>query len=199
MEWASKIDVEKHRESWAAIFTSAQLALRFCNFDHIEAEAAVRRALDAGDDDQLDIMSANWEDDVKRLEALIAIMKEARMRAAVSKNRLMRFESVIWRFDVSEYTALKAQNPGAILFYRMGDFYELLFDDAGIAARALGVVLTKRAGHEPIPLCRVPVARAEDYLNRLVCQGRSVAVCELIRNLDGSYRREVFRVAKPRV
>ncbi|MGH6846448.1 MAG: hypothetical protein ACREC0_03100 [Methylocella sp.] len=195
----TKIDVEKQRQNWNAMFTSAQFALRFCNFDHVEAEAAVRRTLDASDDHVFNAMADDRADDIERLETLAAIMKEAGARLAISKAKTRKVENAIWAFNVNEYDALKAQNPGAILFYRMGGFYELLLGDAEIAARALGIVLTKRGGRGPISMCRVPVARAEDYLNRLIGQGRHVAICEHVRNLDGSYRREVARFAKPGV
>ena len=89
----------------------------------------------------------------------------------------------------------------------MGDFYELFFDDAEIAARALGIVLTKRGKHEgmDIPMCGVPVERAEDYLNRLIGQGHRVAVCEQIedpaearkRGGKSVVRREVVRLVTP--
>ncbi|HTZ00833.1 MAG TPA: DNA mismatch repair protein MutS, partial [Xanthobacteraceae bacterium] len=85
---------------------------------------------------------------------------------------------------MEQYIEIKAANPDCLLFYRMGDFYELFFEDAEIAARALGIVLTKRGRHEgkDIPMCGVPVERAEDYLNRLISQGHRVAVCEQIED-----------------
>jgi DNA mismatch repair protein MutS len=108
---------------------------------------------------------------------------------------------------MAQYCAIKAQNPGSLLFYRMGDFYELFFEDAGIAARALGIVLTKRGKHEgrDIPMCGVPVERAEDYLNRLIGQGHRVAVCEQVedpaearrRGNKSIVRREVVRLVTP--
>jgi DNA mismatch repair protein MutS len=108
---------------------------------------------------------------------------------------------------MAQYRAIKAQNPGSLLFYRMGDFYELFFDDAEIAARALSIVLTKRGKHEgmDIPMCGVPVERAEDYLNRLIGQGHRVAVCEQIedpaearkRGGKSVVRREVVRLVTP--
>ncbi len=108
---------------------------------------------------------------------------------------------------MAQYSAIKAQNPGSLLFYRMGDFYELFFEDAGIAARALGIVLTKRGKHEgrDIPMCGVPVERAEDYLNRLIGQGHRVAVCEQVedpaearkRGAKSVVRREVVRLVTP--
>src|SRR6476660_3779677 len=81
---------------------------------------------------------------------------------------------------MEQYLEIKAAHPGLLLFYRMGDFYELFFEDAELASRALGIVLTKRGKHqgEDIPMCGVPVERAEDYLHRLIAQGFRVAVCE---------------------
>jgi DNA mismatch repair protein MutS len=81
---------------------------------------------------------------------------------------------------MEQYIEIKAANPGALLFYRMGDFYELFFSDAEVASRALGIALTKRGKHqgEDIPMCGVPVLRAEEYLNRLIALGHRVAVCE---------------------
>src|SRR3954462_14966625 len=81
---------------------------------------------------------------------------------------------------MEQYLEIKAANPGLMLFYRMGDFYELFFEDAEKASRALGIVLTKRGKHagDDIPMCGVPVERSEDYLHRLIAQGHRVAVCE---------------------
>lgn len=109
---------------------------------------------------------------------------------------------------MAQYSAIKAENPGSLLFYRMGDFYELFFGDAEIAARALSIVLTKRGKHEgqDIPMCGVPVERAEDYLNRLIGQGHRVAVCEQQiedpaearkRGAKSVVRREVVRLVTP--
>src|SRR3954464_14774126 len=66
---------------------------------------------------------------------------------------------------MAQYIEIKAANPDCLLFYRMGDFYELFFDDAEIASRALGIVLTKRGKHlgRDIPMCGVPVIRADEY------------------------------------
>jgi DNA mismatch repair protein MutS len=108
---------------------------------------------------------------------------------------------------MAQYHAIKAQHKGALLFYRMGDFYELFFEDAEIAAKALGIVLTRRGKHEglDIPMCGVPVERAEDYLHRLIGQGHRVAVCEQIedpkdakkRGAKSVVRREVVRLVTP--
>src|SRR5450631_2334265 len=81
---------------------------------------------------------------------------------------------------MEQYLEIKAAHPGLLLFYRMGDFYELFFEDAEIASKTLGLVLTKRGMHQgmDIPMCGVPVERSEDYLHRLIAAGHRVAVCE---------------------
>src|SRR4051794_20075759 len=81
---------------------------------------------------------------------------------------------------MKQYLEIKAANPDCLLFYRMGDFYELFFEDAEIASRALGIVLTKRGKHQgaDIPMCGVPIHRSDDYLHRLIAAGFRVAVCE---------------------
>ena len=85
---------------------------------------------------------------------------------------------------MEQYLEIKAAHPGLLLFYRMGDFYELFFEDAEIASRTLGIVLTKRGKHQgmDIPMCGVPVERSEDYLHRLINAGHRVAVCEQTEN-----------------
>src|SRR6201981_2286283 len=85
---------------------------------------------------------------------------------------------------MEQYIEIKAANPDCLLFYRMGDFYELFFEDAEIAARALGIVLTKRGKHlrRDIPMCGVPVHRADEYLHRLIALGHRVAVCEQLED-----------------
>jgi DNA mismatch repair protein MutS len=81
---------------------------------------------------------------------------------------------------MAQYLEIKRQNPDCLLFYRMGDFYELFFEDAALAARALDIALTKRGKHEgeDIPMCGVPVHAAEAYLAKLIRRGFRVAVCE---------------------
>ena len=108
---------------------------------------------------------------------------------------------------MAQYFEIKAANPDCLLFYRMGDFYELFFDDAEVASRALGIVLTKRGKHEgeDIRMCGVPVERADDYLNRLIALGHRVAVCEQLedpaeakkRGAKSVVRREVVRLVTP--
>src|SRR5712692_8455579 len=108
---------------------------------------------------------------------------------------------------MEQFIELKAANPDCLLFYRMGDFYELFFEDAEIAARALGIVLTKRGKHlgRDIPMCGVPVHRADEYLHRLIALGHRVAVCEQLedpaeakkRGGKSVVRRDVIRVVTP--
>jgi len=108
---------------------------------------------------------------------------------------------------MEQYIEIKAANPDCLLFYRMGDFYELFFEDAEVAARALGIVLTKRGKHlgRDIPMCGVPVHRADEYLHRLIALGHRVAVCEQLedpaeakkRGGKSVVRRDVIRVVTP--
>lgn len=108
---------------------------------------------------------------------------------------------------MAQYLAIKAAHPDALLFYRMGDFYELFFADAEQAAKALGIVLTRRGKHEgaDIPMCGVPVERHEDYLHRLIRAGFRVAICEqtedpaLARKRGGKsvVQRAVVRLVTP--
>ena len=108
---------------------------------------------------------------------------------------------------MEQYIEIKAANPDCLLFYRMGDFYELFFDDAEVASRALGIVLTKRGKHrgQDIPMCGVPIHRADDYLHRLIALGHRVAVCEQTedpaearkRGAKSVVRRDVVRLVTP--
>jgi DNA mismatch repair protein MutS len=81
---------------------------------------------------------------------------------------------------MAQYLAIKAAHPEFLLFYRMGDFYEMFFDDARNAAAALDIALTKRGHHlgQDIPMCGVPVSNHEVYLSRLIRKGFKVALCE---------------------
>ena len=99
---------------------------------------------------------------------------------------------------MAQYFEIKTANPDCLLFYRMGDFYELFFDDAEVASRALGIVLTKRGKHdgEDIRMCGVPVERADDYLNRLIALGHRVAVCEQLEDPAEAKRRGAKSVVK---
>jgi DNA mismatch repair protein MutS len=108
---------------------------------------------------------------------------------------------------MEQYIEIKAANPDCLLFYRMGDFYELFFHDADVASRALGIVLTKRGKHlgHDIPMCGVPIERADEYLHRLIALGHRVAVCEQLedpaearkRGTKSVVRRDVVRLVTP--
>lgn len=108
---------------------------------------------------------------------------------------------------MAQYFEIKAVNPGYLLFYRMGDFYELFFEDAEIASAALGIVLTKRGKHlgEDIGMCGVPIHAANDYLNKLIKLGHRVAICEQVedpaeakkRGSKSVVKRDVVRLVTP--
>ena len=108
---------------------------------------------------------------------------------------------------MAQYLDIKAQHPGALLFYRMGDFYEMFFDDAVAAAAALDIALTRRGTHlgEPIQMCGVPVHAAEGYLLALIRKGFRVAIAEQMedpaeakkRGSKAVVRREVVRLVTP--
>ena len=106
---------------------------------------------------------------------------------------------------MSQYLEIKSAHHEYLLFYRMGDFYELFFEDAVKAANALDIALTKRGKHlgEDIPMCGVPVHTAEAYLEKLIRNGFRVAVCEqmedsaLARKRGAPVRREVIRLVTP--
>ncbi len=99
---------------------------------------------------------------------------------------------------MAQYLAIKAEYADSLLFYRMGDFYELFFADAEVASRALGIVLTKRGKHldEDIPMCGVPVERADDYLHRLIGFGHRVAICEQTEDPAEARKRGAKAVVK---
>ena len=108
---------------------------------------------------------------------------------------------------IAQFLAIKAANPDCLLFYRMGDFYELFFEDAEIASKALGIVLTKRGKFDgaDIPMCGVPIMRSDDYLQKLIGLGHRVAVCEQIedpaeakkRGAKSVVKRDVIRLVTP--
>src|ERR1700704_5688639 len=102
-----------------------------------------------------------------------------------------------------QYLDAKRQHRDAIVFFRMGDFYELFFEDARVAARALDLTLTSRskdAGGNGIPMCGVPFHAMDGYLAKLVRKGFRVAICEQVedpKKAKGLVRREVVRVVSP--
>lgn len=103
---------------------------------------------------------------------------------------------------MKQFFAAKAEHPDVLMFFRMGDFYELFFDDARKAARLLDITLTQRgqSGGQPIPMAGVPHHSAEGYLARLVALGESVAICEQIGDpalAKGIVERKVVRIVTP--
>ena len=108
---------------------------------------------------------------------------------------------------MAQYLEIKQQHQDYLLFYRMGDFYEMFFDDAVTASKALDIALTKRGKHEgqDIPMCGVPFHAYESYLAKLIRQGYKVAICEQTedpkeakkRGYKSVVRREVIRLVTP--
>ena len=108
---------------------------------------------------------------------------------------------------MAQYHAVKSGHPGVLLFYRMGDFYELFFDDAVKASATLGIALTKRGKHlgEDIPMCGVPVHAVDHYLHKLIRHGHRVAICEQLedpaeakkRGTKSVVKRDVVRLITP--
>ncbi len=103
---------------------------------------------------------------------------------------------------MTQYREIKARHPGAILFFRMGDFYEMFYDDAEVASRALDLTLTSRnnGGATEVPLAGVPVKAASEYLRRLVAQGFRVAICEQVEDpklAKGIVKRAVVETITP--
>ena len=103
---------------------------------------------------------------------------------------------------MQQYMRIKAQHPNELLFYRMGDFYELFFEDAQKASDLLDITLTARGKKEgnPIPMCGVPHHSADNYLSKLIKNGVSVAICEQIgdpQTTKGPVERKVMRVLTP--
>ena len=108
---------------------------------------------------------------------------------------------------MEQYLKIKNQHKDALLFYRMGDFYELFFEDAVVASQALDIALTKRgkSNGKEIPMCGVPFHSADNYLPKLIKKGFNVAVCEQTETAEeakikfkkGPLKREVVRIISP--
>ncbi|GHU11686.1 DNA mismatch repair protein MutS [Alphaproteobacteria bacterium] len=108
---------------------------------------------------------------------------------------------------MTQYLSTKAQYPGCLLLFRMGDFYEMFFDDAKVASSVLNIALTSRGKHleSDIPMCGVPVAALDNYMERLVKYGYRVAICDQMedpkeakkRGYKAIVRREVTRIVTP--
>ena len=103
---------------------------------------------------------------------------------------------------IKQYLAIKDEYPDALLFYRMGDFYEMFFEDAEVASRALEITLTSRNKKDdsPVPMCGVPHRAVQNYIARLIDQGYKVAICDQIEDpakAKGLVKRDVVRVITP--
>ncbi len=103
---------------------------------------------------------------------------------------------------LKQYVSIKKEYPDAILFFRLGDFYEMFYEDAKVASKVLGIALTSRnkSGKNPVPLCGVPHHSAEPYLAKLLKEGHKVAVCEQVedpKDAKGVVKRRVVRVLTP--
>src|SRR5208337_1486319 len=99
-----------------------------------------------------------------------------------------------------QWTTAKRQNPDALLFFRMGDFYELFYDDAVTASRELQLTLTARDRERQVPMCGVPYHAVESYLSRLLRKGYRIAICDQMEDpklTKKIVRREVTRVLTP--
>ncbi len=133
--------------------------------------------------------------------------KDAAGKGTAAKRAASRGAAVKATPAMAQYLELKAAHPDYLLFYRMGDFYELFFDDAKVAAETLGIALTKRGKHagQDVPMCGVPVHAAEEYLHKLIRAGLRVAICEQMedpaeakkRGYKAVVRREVVRLVTP--
>ncbi len=99
---------------------------------------------------------------------------------------------------MAQFLEIKAAHPGDLLFYRMGDFYEMFFEDAVAAAEALDIALTKRGKHQgqDIPMCGVPVHAAEGYLHQLTRKGFRVAICDQLEDPSEAKKRGYKAVVK---
>ena len=103
---------------------------------------------------------------------------------------------------IKQYLSIKEQYPDAILFYRMGDFYEMFFEDAQLASRILEITLTSRNKNDetPVPMCGFPYRAARSYIAKLINQGYKVAVCDQVEDpakAKGLVKRDVVRVITP--
>lgn len=143
-----------------------------------------------------------------RLPVLIRMVQgEAGLDAVCYNNESEMME--IWRMNALKYTpmmeqylAVKAEVPDAFLFFRLGDFYEMFFEDAVTVSRELELTLTGReaGGGERVPMCGVPHHAAEAYITRLIEKGYKVAVCEQMEDpstTKGMVRREIVRIVTP--
>ena len=101
---------------------------------------------------------------------------------------------------MKQYGEIKNQYQDSILFFRLGDFYEMFYEDAKIASKELGLTLTKRNKKMDVPLAGIPYHSASSYIAKLVSKGYKVAICEQVedpKEVKGIVKREVIRVITP--
>jgi DNA mismatch repair protein MutS len=102
---------------------------------------------------------------------------------------------------IEQYLEIKEQHRDAILFFRLGDFYEMFFEDAQVASRELDIVLTARDGGDgKVPMCGIPYHAMNNYISRLISRGYKIAICEQVedpREAKGIVKREVIRIVTP--
>src|SRR5271163_5089679 len=134
----------------------------------------------------------------KRFQHRIAFYKITNYKLPIANSSMSEFSTPLMR----QYAAIKKEHPNALLFFRLGDFYELFYDDAILAARELQITLTARNKEKgvDIPMCGVPYHAAEGYIAKLIRKGFKVAICEQVedpRLAKKLVRREVTRVVTP--
>src|SRR5262245_65405977 len=98
---------------------------------------------------------------------------------------------------LQQYFGVKRQHPDALLFFRMGDFFELFFEDAKVASKGLGIALTSRSKEQDVPMAGVPVRTVDAYLRKLILAGHTVVVCDQVEDpkaAKGLVERAVTRV-----
>ena len=138
-----------------------------------------------------------------RVSLYSTVLRAAKLRPPLTRERKVPSSSLPQTPAMRQFHRMKAEHPDALLFFRMGDFYELFFDDAVVASKAVEIALTSRSkdrNGEPVPMCGVPYHAAPGYIARLVGQGFRVALCEQMedpRTAKGVVHREVVRVITP--
>src|SRR5580704_4017584 len=130
----------------------------------------------------------------------IAAQEEFALTSLPAEKRQAENNSVELTPFMRQWTAAKKQNPDALLFFRMGDFYELFYDDAAVASRELQLTLTARDKEKSQPMCGMPYHSAEIYMTRLLRKGYRIAICEQMEDpklTKKIVRRDVIRVLTP--
>ena len=133
-------------------------------------------------------------------DVAVALQEELVLTSLPAEKRAADKNSTELTPFMRQWTAAKKQNPDALLFFRMGDFYELFYDDAAVASRELQLTLTARDRERSIPMCGVPYHAVEQYLMRLLRKGYRIALCDQMEDpklTKKIVRREVTRVLTP--